>query len=119
MTEPVTGTCHCGMVHYTVPHKPKLLIDCNCSVCTKTGAIWAYYGPDDVIIMGETSGYARNDIPVATIEFHHCPKCGSTTHWATFSDVKLKKMGVNARLMDEAALDGVDVNKSDGRNWKR
>ena len=119
MTEPVTGTCHCGMVHYTVPHKPKLLTDCNCSVCTKTGAIWAYYRPDDVIIMGETSGYARTDIPVATIEFHHCPKCGSTTHWATFSDVKLKKMGVNARLMDEAALDGVDVNKSDGRNWKR
>ena len=76
MTEPVTGTCHCGMVHYSVPHKPKLLTDCNCSVCTKTGAIWAYYGPDDVIIMGATSGYARTDIPVATIEFHHCPKCG-------------------------------------------
>ena len=121
MPEPelVIASCHCGAVTLKLPHPPELLTDCNCSICAKSGVVWAYYRPDEVEVTGKTVGYARADIPVASIQFHHCPRCGSTTHWATFTQLKLKRMGVNARLMNEQALLGVEVRASDGKNWER
>jgi hypothetical protein len=40
---PLTLTCHCGQTSITVPHKPKYLNECRCTVCYKYGALWGYY----------------------------------------------------------------------------
>ena len=121
MSQPksIAASCHCGAVQLTLPQKPELLTDCNCTMCDKSGVLWAYYRPEEIVIEGATVGYARADIPIATIKFHHCPRCGTITHWATLTQLKLKKMGVNARLMDPEDLVGVEVRPSDGRNWVR
>ena len=39
----LTATCHCGAIKVTVPRKPRTITDCNCSICTKYGVLWAYY----------------------------------------------------------------------------
>ena len=53
------GTCHCGRVRITVPHKPDQITHCNCSVCTKTGFQGIYYASDDLVIEGDASLLAR------------------------------------------------------------
>jgi hypothetical protein len=38
----VKAACHCGAVRLTVEPAPKWVLDCNCSICRRYGAVWAY-----------------------------------------------------------------------------
>jgi hypothetical protein len=98
----VAGSCHCGKVRLAVPGAPEWLASCNCSLCTKLGWLVAYY-PDDgsVRIEGETVPYVWGDRMIA---IHHCPACGSGTHWDSTGE-SYGRVGINARLLDGFAVD--------------
>ena len=55
------GSCHCGGVRITVPHAPEWVGSCNCSLCTKTAWLVAYYPDADVKVEGETVAYVWGD----------------------------------------------------------
>jgi len=38
-----TGSCHCGAVQLEIPSAPDHLTNCNCSICWRYGALWAYF----------------------------------------------------------------------------
>jgi hypothetical protein len=109
----IQATCHCGAVRIEVETAPDTVTDCNCSICRRRGALWAYYSPTKVRIHppeGATSIYMWGD---RDIEFHACKVCHTTTHWAP-ADKRLERMGVNARLMDLEVLAAARVRKHDG-----
>ena len=105
----VTGSCHCGAVRIAVPRAPEWLTSCNCSICRRTGALVAYYRPDEVRVEGQTATYVTGD---RFILFHFCATCHCHTHWSAnpealagdleeeVREVLAKKMGINARLLD-------------------
>lgn len=114
-------TCQCGDVRISVGSLPAFVHDCNCTLCSKTGALWGYYHPADVQIAGPTTRYQRRDKPEPGVEIHFCPTCGATTHFtltpasiAVHGNVQL---GVNFRLADESELEGVELRYPDGRGW--
>jgi hypothetical protein len=37
-----TGSCHCGAIAFTVEVDTAQALKCNCSICTKLGAVWAF-----------------------------------------------------------------------------
>jgi hypothetical protein len=39
------------------------------------------------------------------------------THWTPLTDPPHERMGVNARLFEPGAFDGVPVKHVDGRSW--
>jgi len=117
MTDTITGQCVCGAVCFRVVQRPDYLNDCNCTLCRRLGALWAYYRLSEVEITGETTGYVREDLSEPAIAAHHCPRCGTTTHWTPLGDEPDDRMGVNARLFDETAMDGVEIKYPDGRSW--
>jgi hypothetical protein len=95
--------------------------ECNCSLCVKTGARWGYFGAEQVIVAGETRGYARADKPDPAAEIRFCARCGSTTHFVLTPSAVAKfgntMIGVNLRLADERDLAGVELRYPDGRTW--
>ena len=105
----VTGSCHCGAVWIAVPRAPEWLASCNFSVCRRTGALVAYYRPDEVRVEGKTATYLTGD---RFIRFHFCASCSCHTHWSANpqalagelpEDIRAAlttRMGVNARLLD-------------------
>lgn len=105
----VTGSCHCGAVRIEVPSAPEWAASCNCSICRRTGALVAYYRPEEVRVEGETATYLTGD---RFIRFHHCPACACHTHWSAnpealagdlpqeVRDLLATRMGINARLLD-------------------
>src|SRR5262245_21322912 len=110
----IEASCHCGAVKIEVPHAPKELTSCNCSICRRTGGLWSYYPPPQVRVTGTTVTYRWGD---KTLDLHHCPTCGCTTHWTPIGGGK--RMGVNARLMDPTIVDAARVRRLDGANtWK-
>lgn len=113
----LVGTCHCGRTRITLPRKPESVTQCNCSLCSKTGFRGVYFAPDELVIEGEFDSYVRSDLKQAYLANHRCKTCGVLTHWTLLSDPPHERMGVNARLLDEAVLEGVPIKQVDGRSW--
>jgi hypothetical protein len=117
----LTLSCLCGQVRITAPKRPDFINECNCTLCSKSGARWAYFNPAEIGVEGTTTGYRRQDKPDPAAEVRFCPICGATTHFiltpsaiAKFGNVQL---GVNMRLAEERDLAGIELRFPDGRAW--
>jgi hypothetical protein len=109
----IEASCHCGAVRFTVEAAPDKLNDCNCSICRRYGALWAYYRPSQVRFAAEPG---PTDIYLwghRILEFHRCRACGCVTHWSPV-DRTYERMGVNARLMAPEVLAAIPVFHFDG-----
>jgi hypothetical protein len=40
------GGCHCGNVKFEVTMDLKEVMECNCSICSKTGALLTFVAPE-------------------------------------------------------------------------
>lgn len=117
----MTITCLCGQVRVTTAKRPDFLHECNCTLCSGTGARWGYFQPAEVSVEGPTKGYSRQDKGEPNAQVHFCPTCGSTTHFVLTDSAVAKfgngVMGVNLRLADESELAGIELRYPDGRAW--
>ncbi len=111
--DPRCGRCHCGAVSFRLAAPPTELGSCNCSICRRTGALFAYCGPREVAVEGESVAYVQGDRLLA---LHHCGTCGCTTHWTSL-DPALDRMAVNARLIDGLDLESIPIRKIDGASF--
>ncbi len=105
----ISTSCHCGAVRLEVPGPPEYLGDCNCSICRRLHGLWGYYPVSQVTRTGETDVYLWGD---RMLTLNRCKVCGCTTHWLPV-DPDYDRMGVNMRMADPAALEGVPVRKLD------
>ena len=112
----IESSCTCGAVRLQIASPPTELTDCNCSICRRYHALWAYYSLKDVTVpSGLTDTYMRDP---KKLEFHRCKICGCVTHWAPLDKTR-DRMGVNARLMLPEILFQVRVRHLDGADtWK-
>lgn len=113
----IEASCHCGAVRLTASEPPESVTECNCSICRRLGARWAYYELAEVGLpkAGSTQPYVWGQRMLA---FHRCKTCGVTTHWQSL-DGSRNRMGVNARLMDGLDWGKVRIRPFDGADtWK-
>lgn len=116
MRQPLlTGSCHCGAVRWTFDGDPGTATACNCTVCRRYGALWAYDWVDGRIeAAGETQAYTR---PPHEIGFHFCPACGAVAFWrgvAPRPDGRTR-IAVNLRLTDNPfTVQTIPIRRFDG-----
>lgn len=108
------ATCHCGAVRIRVPAKPEFLIECNCSICRRNGALWALYAATTIEFSGHPDGTTAYVWGPRTIRTMHCTICGCATHWEPLDSESGRQIGVNARNLEPTAIEGVRVRKFDG-----
>ena len=63
-------SCLCGQVRIEIAEPPDFINECNCTLCSKSGARWAYFHPSDVRVEGRTKGYSRDDKDDPAAEIH-------------------------------------------------
>jgi hypothetical protein len=114
-------SCLCEQVRIKIPKRPDFINECNCTLCSKSGAHWAYFHPSEVSVEGATNEYSREDKEDPAAEIRFCATCGSTTHFILTASAIAKfgniQMGVNMRLADEKDLAGIELRYPDGRAW--
>jgi hypothetical protein len=106
-------TCHCGAIRVTIAQPPTEVTDCNCSICRRYGALWAYYERSQVHFTPAapaTDIYAWGD---NDLEFHRCRTCGCVTYWLPTDKTK-SRMGVNMRMADPSLLAAARIRRLDG-----
>jgi hypothetical protein len=104
--ESYTGGCHCRAVRFEVEADLSQVLQCNCSICTKRGALWSFVqAPQFKFAKGEA---ALRDYQFARKQLHHlfCPICGV----GSFSSGKAPD-GQDTFAINVRCLDDVDVTK--------
>jgi hypothetical protein len=111
----IESSCVCGAVRLAITRAPDELVDCNCSICRRYAALWAYYPLKDVIVPGGLTDVFM--LGPKKIEFHRCKICGCVTHWLPRD--QRDEMGVNARLIEPEVVARARVRHLDGATtWK-
>jgi hypothetical protein len=111
--------CHCGNIKLLVEDSPESLTSCNCSICHRLGALWAYFDLAEVgFSIGEmsTNTYAWGE---KTITYHRCGECGCTTHYTATEADGGELVAINCRMAPQAQIRDIPVREFDGLNsWK-
>ncbi len=97
------GSCHCGAVKFEVD-LPNGLVDirrCNCSMCSRRGAIAASVPLDGLRILEGEDNLKLYQFNTKTAKHYFCSVCGIYTHHQRRSNPQ--EFGINI-----ACLDGVD-----------
>jgi len=100
----LTASCHCGAIRLEVSRTPRTLTDCNCSICRRYGALWAYYKATSVRMLRApkaTSVYSWGD---KTLEFYRCSVCGCVTHHERTRKRPDSTIGLTPGTLNQAPL---------------
>ena len=80
MENKITGSCHCGLVHFELNDNPKFIVNCHCDDCKKrNGSAFSTYAgvveKDLLLIGGER--YLKKYYVENSGEKYLCSECGS------------------------------------------
>jgi hypothetical protein len=115
----IQASCHCGAAQIEVDTRPRSLTACNCSICRRLAALWAYYTRREARLSSPPSSVSAYVWGDRVIEFYHCNTCGCPTHYESVDKGIGSRFAVNARCMSEDAIAGVVVRKFDGASsWQ-
>lgn len=111
------GNCHCGAVQWRFAGKPASATACNCTVCRRYGALWAYdYLGEGISVSGTTTAYQRRDEFGGDLAFHFCPTCGCACYWLgrEAGDDHRRRIAVNLRLAEPGLVADVPIQRFEG-----
>lgn len=111
----IKTTCHCGAVSIAIPRAPEAVTNCNCSICRRYGALWAYYDSAEVRVDAAPQALDEYRWGDESLAFVRCRTCGCMTHWRPLHNRrKSTRMGVNVRNFEPANLGPFRIRFLDG-----
>lgn len=113
----VEGGCHCGAVRFAVevPQRVELL-DCNCSICAKTGFLHMIVDETAFTVLCGADGLGEYRFGSRAAAHLFCSKCGIKPFYRPRSHPE--GWSVNFRCLDPGHTLAAEVRPFDGRNWE-
>ncbi|WP_420411385.1 GFA family protein [Roseibium sp.] len=119
---PYTTSCHCGAVSVEMQRRIKKLTRCNCSICRRYGALWAYQQRKAITVTADKGALKSYAWGKKSIEYFRCNNCGCITHYERTdrrpdgSDMSAVNM---CNIIDPASIAAVPIRLLDGAgSWK-
>ncbi len=120
-TEPLVvhrGGCHCGRVRFEVEASAALAVDeCNCSICRLSGYLHLIVPREQFRLLAGEDALTIYTFGTHTARHQFCKHCGIKSFYVPRSHPD--GYSVNARCLDEATIDSMDVRPFDGREWDK
>jgi hypothetical protein len=109
------GSCHCGAVRFeaTLELRAGGPSKCNCSICSKLGAIGAVLAPGDFRLLAGEDSLSQYIWGSRTSTRYFCRRCG--VH--CFARGHLPELGGDYVAINVNALDDVDPNALELVHW--
>ena len=111
-----SGACHCGAVAFSVDLDLSGALKCNCSICSKLGAVWAF-APKSKFRL-KTAEARLGDYQFGKKHLHHrfCPSCGIESYAEGVALDGTATVGINLRCLDGLDVDKLTPRAHDGRS---
>ena len=117
MSHTYHGSCHCGSVQFELQAEVLHVMECNCSICRRRGALWhGTTAPNLRILQGEEDLVLYQYL-THTAKHYFCRHCGIHPFGHPRLDPNL--WVVNVRCIDEVDLRELKVGTFDGANWEQ
>jgi hypothetical protein len=114
----ITGQCHCGTVrfHLALPSREVELLDCNCSMCRRSGYLHLIVRHDNFHLI--SGGEALTSYRFGTGAANHlfCAKCGVKSFYQPRSHPDA--WSVNFNCLNDGHNITATIRKFDGRDWE-
>ena len=112
------GGCHCGAVTFEV-HVPDEveLVDCNCSMCTKTGYLHLIVPKARFRILTGEKKLTTYTFNTGAAKHFFCSVCGVKSFYVPRSHPD--GYSVNFRCLDAEDFTSVLTTEFDGKNWEQ
>ncbi|KAJ6595650.1 Mss4-like protein [Mycena vulgaris] len=94
------ANCHCGAISYTLRTQPLARTkSCNCSICSRSGALWTY-PPKSAVTVQTQDSLVEYSFGRKAIVHGFCGICGVPVWEQFLSPTKKNSVGVNVRLIN-------------------
>jgi len=115
-TKNYSGGCHCGQVRFDVTADLSNVYACNCSICIKRGALWAFVPLESFAL--RAGGEVLVDYQFNKKLIHHlfCGQCGVGSFSRGLAPSGKEMVAVNIRCLDGVDLTGIKPTPYDGKN---
>jgi hypothetical protein len=111
-----TGGCHCGQVRYDFTTDLAQVMECNCSICTKRGALWTFVPADKFALRAGEDVLADYQFGKRTLHHLFCPQCGVGSFSRGKAPDGKEVVAVNVRCLDDVDIKALKTTPFDGRS---
>ena len=113
-----TGGCHCGRVRFEVLAPARLEVaDCNCSICARVGYLHYIVPKARFRLLRGEDALSTYTFNTGTAKHLFCSICGVKSFYVPRSHPD--GYSVNARCLDPATVEGIEVKPFNGREWEK
>lgn len=112
------GSCHCGQVQFEVVTDLKIAVECNCSICTKKGALHHRVPPEQFKLLSGADALALYQFDSKVAKHWFCKHCG--IHPFSNPRAAPDMYSINVRCLDNFDLETakLEIRTFDGRHWE-
>ena len=116
MSQTYHGSCHCGRVTFDLQATLTRVIDCNCSLCRRRGALWHAATDRELRLLTGEEDLVLYQFNTRTAKHYFCRHCG--IHPFIRPRLDPTRWAVNIRCLDGVDLSSIPVIPFDGEHWE-
>jgi hypothetical protein len=109
------GSCHCGEVAFEVEGELTQVMDCNCSICSRKGALLWFVPRDKLRLLTPETNLSTYTFNKHVIQHQFCPRCGIHTFGEASDPAGNPMAAINVRCLEGVELSTLPVKHFDGR----
>ncbi|WP_096696894.1 GFA family protein [Polaromonas sp. AER18D-145] len=109
------GSCHCGKVAFEVEGELTGAMECNCSICTRKGALMWFLPREKLRLLTPEDAMATYTFNKHVIGHRFCRTCGIHAYGEGVDPKGNRMAAVNVRCLDGVDLAAIPVQHFDGR----
>lgn len=110
------GSCHCGQVAFEVEGEISQVVDCNCSICSRKGALLWFVPRNQLQLLTPEDKLGTYTFNTHRIKHHFCPTCGIHPFGEGADPGGNAVAAVNVRCLEGVDLAALPVKHFDGRS---
>ncbi|MEQ1775192.1 MAG: GFA family protein [Burkholderiales bacterium] len=112
-----TGSCHCGNVKFEVEGTLDNVMECNCSICLRQGALRWFTPREKLKLLTPEANLSTYTFNKHAIQHHFCATCGCVPYGEGVNPKTGTAMAaINARCIEGVDIAALKITKFDGRN---
>ena len=110
------GSCHCGKVAFEVEGGLTRALECNCSICTRKGALMWFVPREKLRLLTPEDAMAIYTFNKHVIGHRFCKTCGIHPYGEGVDPKGHRMAAVNVRCLEGVDLAAIPVQHFDGRS---